>query len=302
MAGSVPIGWGDADDATSIAALERARGLGITFFDTADFYGLGHSEELLGRTFGNRDDVIIATKVGHRLNPDSTIALDYSRRHIHRSCDESLKRLRRQCIDYYQLHSARLAHLERGECIRAMEDLRQQGKIRYWGLSLNTFHPGPEAEFMIQGNIGDGFQLVLNIINQRALSILPQAAAGGYGIIARMPLQFGLLAGKFSEQHTFPARDHRHTRLPPEFLPQALDALRGVWEIADRLGAEKSSLALSFCLGFPEVSTVIPGIRTPAQAESNVRVTSLSPSTMNELKTLYTKRLRALLERMEHLG
>ncbi|MBE0559083.1 MAG: aldo/keto reductase, partial [Proteobacteria bacterium] len=141
MAGTTPIGWGDVDDHVSEQAIHTALERGVTFFDTADFYGLGHSEEILGRVLGNRPSVVIATKVGHRLQDDGSIALDYSKRHILEACEGSLRRLKRECIDLYQLHSARVSHFEAGECLEALEGLREEGKIRYWGLSLNTFHP-----------------------------------------------------------------------------------------------------------------------------------------------------------------
>src|SRR5258705_12335864 len=105
------------------------------------------------------------------------------------------------------MHTARINHLQNGECIKAMQQLQQEGKIRYWGLSLNTFDPFPEAEYLIQQKIGNGFQLVLNILNQKALPLLKKANESGYGIIARMPLQFGLLTGKFNSFSTFPAND-----------------------------------------------------------------------------------------------
>ena len=106
MAGEIPIGWGDVDDRTSIKALKKALDLGINFYDTADFYGLGHSEELLGKLWSNRKDVIIATKVGHRLDADNNIFLDYSYDYIMKACEDSLNRLRRESIDFYQLHTS----------------------------------------------------------------------------------------------------------------------------------------------------------------------------------------------------
>ena len=108
MAGDIPIGWGNVNDAVSTRALETSIDRGINFFDTADFYGLGHSEEIIGSAFGNSDKVIIATKVGHRLAKDNSIYLDYSKKHILDACEQSLKRLKRDCIDYYQLHSAKV--------------------------------------------------------------------------------------------------------------------------------------------------------------------------------------------------
>ena len=166
MAGEIPIGWGKVDDGISVSALKKSFDRGINFYDTADFYCLGHSEELIGNVFGNRQDVIVASKVGHRINNDGTIRLDYSKNYILEACEKSLKRLKRGSIDYYQLHSAKLDHLENGECIEAMEKLKDEGKIRYWGLSLNTFNPFPEAEFLMKKKLCDGFQIVFNIINQ----------------------------------------------------------------------------------------------------------------------------------------
>jgi aryl-alcohol dehydrogenase-like predicted oxidoreductase len=302
MAAGAPIGWGDVDDPTSIRALERARECGITFFDTADFYGLGHSEELLGRVFGNRDDIVVATKVGHRLSGGGSIILDYSRGHILRACDASLRRLRRETIDFYQLHSARREHLEQGECVEAMELLREKGKIRFWGLSLNTFRPWPEAEYMITRKLGHGFQCVLNIINQRAIPLLSAAAAAGYGLIARMPLQFGLLTGKFNAATRFPSNDHRSFRLPGPFLERAAGPMKEVQAIAERLGISGTTLALSFCSAFPEVSTVIPGIRTPAQAEANSTLVTLPANERELLCTLYRDQMEALVAEMEKAG
>jgi aryl-alcohol dehydrogenase-like predicted oxidoreductase len=171
-------------------ALRTAVDRGINFIDTADFYGLGHSESLIGEALKSRPDVLIATKVGHRLNADGSIALDYSRDHILSACEQSLRRLQRERIDYYQLHSAKLSHLQQGDCIGVMQQLVKEGKVRYWGLSLSTFHPEPEGDFMLQNGLGHGLQLVYNLINQRARDLIARAAAAGYGIIARMPLQF----------------------------------------------------------------------------------------------------------------
>lgn len=267
--GDTPIGWGDADDNTSKKAIKAALDAGINFFDTADFYGLGHSEILLGEVLKDNKDAIIATKVGHR-NIDDKIVLDYSKEYILQACESSLKRLRRDCIDYYQLHSARLPQLQNGECIEAMQQLKQQGKIRYWGLSLNTFHPQPEADYLIQNKLGDGWQLVFNLINQRAVNTIEKAATNGFGIIARMPLLFGLLTGKFSAENRFAKDDHRSFRLTPEIIQKTLDLLNEkVWPLGAKEILNPTQLALSFILSYPGVSTIIPGIRTAEQVEQN---------------------------------
>ncbi len=303
MAGQLALGWGESNDEISVRALRRAYSLGMNFFDTADFYGLGHSEELVGQEFGNRSDVVIATKVGHRLLDDGAIRLDFSSEHILKACEQSLRRLRRDAIDFYQLHSVKLQHLQQGECLETMEELRAAGKIRAWGASLNTFHPEIEGEYLLERNLGNGFQVVLNAVNQRAIPLLSRAAAQGYGIIARMPLQFGLLTGKFSRETTFPQDDHRSFRLKPVVLRQAIDALDEFWRLAEKYAISKTSLSLSFAASFAEVSTVIPGIRTPEQAEDNTgNIVSLDPQDIELVRQLYHRKLNAVVDLMQKSG
>ncbi len=268
MIGDLAIGWGDADDRESKKAIHRSLDLGVNFFDTADIYGLGHSEQIIGDLLGKRKDVIIASKVGN-VARNEKFTTDYSKKYIIAACEASLKRLKREAIDHYQLHSARMQQLEQNECIEAMHLLQQQGKIRYWGLSLNTFDPMPEAEFLMNKNLGNGFQLVLNIINQKALPLLKNAAANGYGIIARMPLQFGLLTGKFDNEVSFPENDHRKKRVTNEIINASKNALAPVWELCKKYDCAKTQLALSYILSYPEISTVIPGIRSSRQATDN---------------------------------
>jgi aryl-alcohol dehydrogenase-like predicted oxidoreductase len=302
MVGSTPIGWGEVDDAVSKKALLRAKELGINFFDTADFYGLGHSEELIGEVFGNSPDVIIASKAGHRATAENTIALDYSKKHILAACEKSLRRLHRDTIDYYQLHSARMSHLQQGECIEAMEQLKKEGKIRSWGLSLNTFHPDPESDFLIERELGDGFQLVFNIINQRARGVIEKAAASGYGIIARMPLQFGLLTGRFTKESSFSKNDHRSFRLSHEILEHSINVLQEIWQRAEEKNISKTTLALSFCTNVPGISTVIPGIKTPEQAEMNTAVIPLSNEEMRYISASFPQRFAPIVDLMERQG
>jgi aryl-alcohol dehydrogenase-like predicted oxidoreductase len=303
MVGQTPIGWGDADDATSLKAIHAAMDAGINFFDTADIYGLGHSEDLLGRTLGNRADAIIATKVGN-VARGGLFAVDYSAQHIIEACEASLRRLKREAIDYYQLHTARMAHLQQGACIEAMERLRQQGKVRWWGLSLNTFYPAAEAEYMMENQWGHGFQLVWNLINQRAADTLQRAAAQGYGIIARMPLQFGLLTGKFGRGAGFGANDHRSNRFAPHILQACLDVLeKEVWLLGDAQGIGPTALAMRFATGTQGVSTVIPGIRTPQQVGQNSGPwPALPPALMQRLLQLADSHWQPVMELIEKQG
>lgn len=301
--GNTPIGWGRADDDTSKKAILAALDAGINFFDTADFYGLGHSERILGDVLKENKSVVIATKVGHR-NIDEKISLDYSKEYILKACEESLRRLQRDVIDYYQLHSARMQHLQQGECIEAMELLKQQGKIRYWGLSINTFSPDDEADFLMEKNLGDGFQLVFNLINQLAINTIKKANKNGYGIIARMPLQFGLLTGKFTAETRFEKDDHRNFRLTPEIIQSTLKVLEErVWPIAEEEHLAKTQLALSFILSFKEISTIIPGIRTPEHVAQNTDgLKSLSTENLKFLQSLSETDWKQVITLMQKQG
>ena len=299
MAGDVAIGWGKVDDEISKKAILKSVELGVNFFDTADFYGLGHSEELLGDVFkGKWENIILATKVGNTLMPDGSPGGNYSKKYILKACEESLKRLKKDTIDVYQLHSARIQHLEQGECIEAMEQLQQEGKIRYWGISLNTFEPQQEAKFFIEHQIGHTFQIALSIINQITLEeVLPSAVKNNYGIIARVPLHFGLLTRKFSREKVFPLNDHRSNRLNPELLNMSLDKLEKVFDLAGARGIEPIDLAMSFVLNHQGISSIIPGIRTEQQAVANAKeFGTLSTEDVDFLHSLYLSDLNQLME------
>jgi aryl-alcohol dehydrogenase-like predicted oxidoreductase len=301
--GNLAIGWGPSDDRVSLKAIDAALDAGINFFDTADFYGLGHAEELLGNALGNRQDVIIASKVGQKAVVDK-VEIDYSYRHIIEACEKSLKRLKRDAIDFHHLHVARTHHLENGECIQAMQDLQQQGKIRYWGISLITFNPFPEAEFFFQHKIGNGFQLVFNLINQKALPILSKASAAGYGVIARMPLQFGLLSGQIKPDAVFPKDDHRSYRITSQITSTTLSILQEkVWPLCEKYNTTASGLALSYILSYPEISTVIPGIRKPEHVALNTQhLVQLEEADKMYLQSLYETDWLAVMELMEKQG
>ncbi|MEO8174429.1 MAG: aldo/keto reductase [Sediminibacterium sp.] len=302
--GDLPIGWGPSDDNVSIAAIHAAMDAGINFFDTADFYGLGHAETLLGKTIGNRKDILIASKVGQKAGDDGKVAHDYTKAYMIKACEESLKRLKRDSIDFHHLHVARMHHLENGECIEAMQQLQQEGKIRYWGISLITFNPFPEADFFFENHIGNGFQLVFNLVNQKALPILSRAAEKGYGVIARMPLQFGLLSGNIKPGTIFSNDDHRSYRVTPAITETTLQILREqVWPLCDKYQTTEAGLALSYILSYPEISTVIPGIRTPKHVSLNTdRLVLIDEADKKHLQKLYETHWQPVMELMEKQG
>ena len=185
-----------------------------------------------------------------------------------------------------------------------MELLKQQGKIRYWGLSLNTFYPEPEADLMMNNKQGDGFQLVYNIINQRALSLLKKAKEEQYGIIARMPLQFGLLTGKFAAGSGFGADDHRSFRFTNEILNKALKILEeSIWPLCEKYNTSKTAMALSYILSHDAVSTVIPGIRTAQHAIDNTTgIIRLTAGDIALIESVYDQGLAEVVALMEKQG
>jgi len=297
------LGWGKTNDTTSVQALISAVDNGINFIDTADFYGLGHSESLIGQTFGKNEKVLIATKAGHRLDKKGNIFIDYSRDYIIKACEESLKRLKRDWIDFFQLHVAKVSHLSTDSCLEAIELLKKSGKIHYWGVSLNTFHPEPEAEFLFDHKLSDGIQVVFNILNQKSVEIIQTAEELGFGVIARMPLQFGLLSGKFLPGTTFPANDHRSSRMREDILKEFLEILIPVWTKAEQAGFTKLQLALSYILGFSGISTVIPGIRTSKQAKENVNsIRELQKADMLFIKEWYNTNEKKIQELIKKAG
>lgn len=268
----VPFGWGRTNDDESLAAIRRARDLGVTFFDTADSYGFGRSESLLGIVLSRRrQDVVIATKVGVTRDDSGRLLKDFSRKHLFHAVDGSLKRLRTDYIDLYQLHNPSLAELQRDDIHEAMDRLQEVGKIRYWGVSVTTPDEGVE---IIRRGWGYALQVLFNVLNQApATELFPLAAEKGYGIIARVPLASGLLTGKFRNDSTFAADDVRQNFLTPKRLQEVMPRLDEVKSIVGGSTRSLSEAALRFVLAHDAVSTTIPGARSVRQTEANVAAT-----------------------------
>lgn len=268
-AAGTPVGWGKTSDDESLAAIRRARELGVTFFDTADSYGFGRSESLMGIVLSRRrQDVIIATKVGVVRDSEGRLGKDFSSHHISHAVDGSLKRLRTDYIDLYQLHNPALEDLGRDEIHEAMDRLQEVGKIRFWGVSVTTPEEGAE---IIQKGWGYTLQVLYNVLNQApAAELFPLAKERGYGIIGRVPLASGLLSGKFQTTTTFPPDDVRQNFLTAKRLEEVIPR---VDEVKSIIGGTARSLAegsIRFALCDDAVSTVIPGARNVRQVEMNV--------------------------------
>ena len=161
----------------------------------------------------------------------------------------------------------------------------------------------PEAEYMVKNDMGNGFQLVLNIINQKALPVIKMAAEKGYGIIARMPLQFGLLTGKFDNITGFAPNDHRLNRLTREVIDTSNATLEPVWQLCRKYACTKTQLALSYILSYPAVSTIIPGIRTPEQARLNTEgLFQLDEPDMKMIEDLGNNQLLDVMDLIKRQG
>ncbi len=268
-AGGAPLGWGRTNDEDSLAAIRRARELGVTFFDTADSYGYGRSESLLGIVLSRRrEEAIIATKVGVVRDPDGRLRKDFSREHISHAVDGSLRRLRTDYIDLYQLHNPTLAELKRDDLHEAMSRLQEVGKIRYWGVSVTT--PEEGIEIVNQG-WGYALQVLYNVLNQApATALFPLAKEKGYGIIARVPLASGLLSGKFRADSAFPTDDVRQNFLTAKRLEEVIGRVDEVKSIIGGTARSLAEGALRFVLAEDAISTTIPGMRNVRQVEMNV--------------------------------
>lgn len=265
--------YGATDDARSRAALERAFELGITFYDTSNVYGDGHSEALIGEVFEHRRErIVIATKAG-LARYDSPP--DFSALALRRSLDESLTRLRATYVDLFQLHNPPADLFRRQpESYAALQELARDGKIRSFGVSVKA---PAEALAMLEEHFVPTVQVNLNMLDIRALDsgLIDRAAGGGIGVIARTPLSFGFLSGAVTRKTRFPEGDHRR-RWPRPQIERWIEGAAALNEAAGQgPGEPPSQVALRFCLSFPGVSTVIPGILTPGEAEENARASAL---------------------------
>lgn len=283
-----PDGWTGVSDAESVATVRRALELGINFFDTADMYGWGHSEEVLGRALkqnvtlvGGRDRLYIATKVGFWHNEQGQRTYNSTSAYILRACEASLRRLQLEHIDLYQ------CHLWRTDCwmefLDAFEKLKQQGKIRAYGISTNDFDM--VERFDERQGLG-AVQANYNLLDRRAeKEILPYCRERGIAFIARGPLAMGKLTGKYSAATRFDPNDIRTKWLEPENLPafeRDMALVAKLKPIAQKSGFTVAQLAIKFVLNHVAVSTVIPGAKDRHQVEDNAAATFMPPLAKDE--------------------
>ena len=297
--GDDAVGWGDVDDTDSIRAIHRAIELGVTFFDTADVYGTGHSERVLAKALkGKRDQIVIATKFGNifdektRQITGNSAEADY----IHQACDASLKRLDTEYIDLYQFHLNDYAPEKAGAVRDTLEELVAAGKIRAYAWS--TDFPERAAVFAEGANC-TAVQHQMNVFFDAA-PMIALCEKLDLASINRGPLAMGLLTGKYDANSTLPANDVRGANSPawmqffqkgkanPEFLKK-LEAIR---EILTTKGRTLGQGALAWLWGRSEKTIPIPGFKNIQQVEQNAGAMQFGPLTAEQMQEIDT-----LLER-----
>lgn len=288
--GAMTIGgeiFGATDDQESLRALHRALDLGMNFIDTADAYGRGHSEELIARVLKTRrHEVILATKGGNQFTVRQGLR-NFDPDYITSALEQSLRRLQIETIDLYQLHNPSQEVMRRGEIFDRLERFKREGKIRFYGVSLEKTGDGIVA---IETGKPDTLQVVYNILHQDPEEhLFPRAQKENIGIIARVPLERGVLSGRFKTAAEFAEKDWRRGVFPDDALAQIHAAVGKLGFLVKDDVPNLAQAALRFTLSHPAVSTVIPGIRTVPQVESNVAASGkpLPAQDVARLRELY---------------
>lgn len=288
--------WGDVSDAAALAILRSAYSHGVTFFDTADVYGGGRSEQLIGRWL--REDkpegVFVATKLGRRGDPGWPENFTYASLRQHTL--DSLARLQVETLDLTQLHCIPTDQYRSGEVFEHLRRLRAEGLIQRFGASVESME---EAALCLEQEGLVSLQIIFNVFRQKPIETLfNQAKAKGVALIVRLPLASGLLSGKFTAQTQFAASDHRSYNrdgaafnvgetfagLPFEMGVSLADQLKAL--LPD--GLSLADAAQRWILDFDAVTTLIPGATLPSQVEANVAVSAL-PSLSSELHAAFTR-------------
>lgn len=294
--------WGSVDDAESYAALNRAVDLGVNFFDTADVYGDGKSERLLGKLKQERSEKIyIATKAGRRANPHT--AASYTTENLTRYIERSLKNLGTDALDLLQLHCPPNDVYYMPEAFDALDELQRAGKIRHYGVSVEKVEQGLMA--LEYPNL-QSVQIIFNIFRQRPADLFfARAKKKRVGILARLPLSSGVLSGKFTRDSVFAPDDHRQYNRKGESFDRGetlsgidfqtqLDAVEKLRPLVPRR-MTMAQFALRWILMFDAVTAAIPGAKRVSQVEENIAAANFPPITdarMKQVEKLYTRLIR----------
>ncbi|MDO4791283.1 MAG: aldo/keto reductase [Buchananella hordeovulneris] len=296
--------WGEVSEEHALATLHAAADAGVNFFDTADVYGDGRSEQLIGRFLRERgsEAITVATKMGRRARPHVPQA--FTGENFRAWNDRSRTNLGMDCLDLVQLHCPPAPVYDTDAVFDELDAMVQEGRMRAYGVSVETVAEALAA--IARPNVAS-VQVILNVFRRKPLEqVLPAAEAAGVGIIARVPLASGLLSGKYDESTQFAASDHRTYNRNGESFDKGetfsgvpyevgVTAAREVAALTPQ-GASTAQFALRWIVDQPGVSVVIPGARNPGQARDNARAGSLaplSPTQLDALEAIYDERIRA---------
>ena len=295
-------GWGAVDDKVSMAALHKAVDLGVNFFDTADVYGNGRSEKLIGRLLRDRSETIyVATKAGRKISPH--VAEKYTPQAIRKFVDNSLRNLRVEALDLLQLHCPPSGVYYMPEMFEALDIMVKAGKLKNYGVSVEKVE---EALKAIEYPGVKTVQIIFNIFRQRPAELFfREAKARWIGILARVPLASGLLTGKMTRTTRFKSDDHRQYNRKGQAFDRGetfagvdyatgLEAVEELKRILPR-GMTMPQFALKWILMHDAVSCVIPGGKTPEQVQDNCAAANsprLSRGTMRQVREIYDRLIR----------
>jgi aryl-alcohol dehydrogenase-like predicted oxidoreductase len=277
--GAMPIGgiYGPVDDTVSKKALHAAIDAGMNFIDTSDAYGEGHSERVVGAFLKERPDraqIIVCTKGGNNM---VTGVRNFTPDYIRGCVEGSLQRLGVEVIDLYLLHNPTLQNMQARDSFDVLETYKTQGKIKHWGVSVNTL---AECEYVVASGQPSVMQMEYNILAQGPADVFARAHAAGVGVISRVPLMRGLLSGRVNEHATFVEGDRRRQMFAPDRLPAMLAKVRPISDIVATSGLSLVEVAMRFCVSNPHIAVTIPGIRTPEQATANAAACAPLPAAM----------------------
>ena len=268
--------WGKQNDEDSRRSLKKAVDLGCNFIDTAAVYGMGHSEEIVGEFVKEtKKEIHIATKVPPKnykwpARKGTPIKETFPQEWIMSQTEKSLKRLKKECIDLQQLHVWTEEWIDCDEWLNALTKLKKEGKIRFFGVSINAFEPESGVELCKKGLV-DSIQVVYNIFEQKPEdSLFVEAIKNNIGIIARVPLDESALTGKITKETKFGREDFRAHYFKGERLFETVERVDKLKEVSTKFNIPLVELALRFSFTHKAVSTSIPGIRNERQADMNV--------------------------------
>ncbi|MBX6762545.1 MAG: aldo/keto reductase [Rubrobacteraceae bacterium] len=300
--------WGEVDDEESYATLNRAVDLGVNFFDTADVYGDGRSERLLGRLLAEREEeIFVATKAGRRLDPHTAGGYTYD--NLARFAERSLKNLGVEALDLLQLHCPPTAVYTQDETFEALDRLVEQGVVKNYGVSVEKVE---EAKLALDYPGVKTVQIIFNIFRQKpSEEFFPLASERNVGVIARVPLASGLLSGKMRPDREFSPDDHRNFNREGQAFDRGetfsgVDFQTGL-ATAEELkglvpeGYTLAQLALRWILMHPEVSCAIPGAKRPDQLEENLAASEMPPLSIEEMDRIREVYDRSIRPQVHHL-